>query len=49
MFYHTTPYYRAWAVPWFTWDGVGGDEIIDGMDSLGLEGYLCATYDICLK
>merc|ERR1711915_330066 len=37
----------AYAVPWFTWDDEGSDEIIDQMDELGLEGYLCAIYGIC--
>ena len=34
----------AWGVPWPTWDGVGGDELMDEMDMLGLVGYLCKHY-----
>ena len=39
--------FSAYAVPWFTWDNEGSDEIIDQMDELGLEGYLCVIYGIC--
>ena len=31
-------------MPWPTWDGVGGDEVMDEMDMLGLVGYLCKYY-----
>merc|ERR1711970_105652 len=34
----------AYGVPWPTWDGVGGDPIIDEMDTLGLVGYLCKYF-----
>jgi len=34
----------AYGVPWPTWDGVGGDDVINEMDSLGLIGYLCKYY-----
>ena len=36
--------FRAYGVPWPTWDGVGGDDVINEMDSLGLIGYLCKYY-----
>ena len=31
-------------MPWPTWDGVGGDEVINEMDTLGLVGYLCEYF-----
>merc|ERR1712055_89522 len=34
----------AWGVPWPTWDGVGGDDVINETDELGLIGYLCKHY-----
>merc|ERR1712215_291846 len=34
----------AYGVPWPTWDGVGGDDVINEMDSLGLIGYLCKYF-----
>lgn len=34
----------VWGVPWPTWDGIGGDEVINEMDRLGLVGYLCEYY-----
>ena len=39
-FLHT----RAYGVPWPTWDGVGGDEVIEEVDVLGIVGYLCKYY-----
>merc|ERR1719309_24093 len=35
---------RVYGVPWPTWDGVGGDEVINDMDTLGVIGYLCKHY-----
>ena len=35
---------RAYGVPWPTWDGVGGDEVIEEVDVLGIVGYLCKYY-----
>merc|ERR1711862_355670 len=32
-----------YGVPWPTWDGVGGEQVLDEMDRLGLVGYLCQT------
>ena len=31
-------------MPWPTWDGVGGDDVINEMDTLGLVGYLCKYF-----
>merc|ERR1719228_1423521 len=31
-------------VPWPTWDGVGGEEVADETDRLGVVGYLCQYY-----
>ena len=44
LYHSTTHSYRAWGVPWPTWDGVGGDEVIEEMDVLGIVGYLCKYY-----
>merc|ERR1712211_1660 len=34
----------VWGVPWPLWDGVGGDEVINETDRLGVIGYLCQYY-----
>jgi len=36
--------YRPYGVPWPLWDGVGGDEVINETDRLGVIGYLCKYY-----
>jgi len=33
-----------YGVPWPLWDGVGGDEVINETDRLGVIGYLCKYY-----
>merc|ERR1711874_139551 len=35
---------KLYGVPWPTWDGVGGKEVLDEMDRLGLVGYLCEYF-----
>merc|ERR1712037_914503 len=34
----------VYGVPWPLWDGVGGDEVINETDVLGVIGYLCKYY-----
>ncbi len=34
----------AWGVPWPTWNGEGGDSVIDDTDRLGVIGYLCQNF-----
>ena len=45
---HVNSYYsplkRAHGVPWPTWNGVGGPEVMQDLFRIGIVGYLCKHF-----